>query len=77
MGQAGFVIISCIIGAGEANAASTFLETIEKLDVAGQLMSKALKYGGKGVALMLKVPTKSVCPRGYITITCLHKSAGW
>jgi hypothetical protein len=59
-GQAGFVIISCAIGAGEAKAASTFFETIEKLDVAGQLMSKALKYGGKGVGLILKVPTKSV-----------------
>lgn len=50
-GQAVFVVASLFIGAGEANAAKTFLQTLEKLDVAGQLMGKVIAKAGKLVKM--------------------------
>ena len=52
-GQAVFVVASLFIGAGEANAAKTFLQTLEKLDVAGQLMGKVIAKAGKLVKCVL------------------------
>lgn len=59
-GQAVFVVASLFIGAGEANAAKTFLQTLEKLDVAGQLMGKALMWGGKLVKPILNPISKKI-----------------
>src|SRR6187402_1163053 len=52
-GQAVFVIASLFIGAGEANVAKTFLQTLEKLDVAGQLIGKVISKTGKLVKCVL------------------------
>ena len=52
-GQAVFVIASMFIGAGEANAAKTFVQTLEKLDVAGQLIGKVMVKAGKLVKCVL------------------------
>src|SRR6187402_25544 len=52
-GQAVFVIASLFIGAGEANVAKTFLQTLEKLDVAGQLIGKTMSKAGKLVKCVL------------------------
>ncbi|APT21576.1 hypothetical protein BU993_02335 [Flavobacterium columnare] len=42
-GKVVFVVASCFIGAGEANIASKFLQTVERLDVIGQAMSNFAK----------------------------------
>ncbi|OWP85266.1 hypothetical protein BWK59_01115 [Flavobacterium davisii] len=42
-GKVVFVVASCFIGAGEANIASKFLQTVERLDVIGQAMGKFAK----------------------------------
>ncbi|MFK7061593.1 deaminase domain-containing protein, partial [Flavobacterium oreochromis] len=42
-GKVVFVVASCFIGAGEANIASKFLQTVERLDVVGQAVGKFAK----------------------------------
>jgi len=43
-GEVVFVIASCFIGAGEIKGASAFFQTIEKLDVIGQVIGKFSKF---------------------------------
>lgn len=59
-GQAVFVVASLFIGAGEANVAKTFLQTLEKLDVAGQMMGKVFKIGGKLIKPILNATSKGI-----------------
>ena len=59
-GQAIFVVVSLFVGAGEANVAKTFLQTLEKLDVAGQLIGKVFRIGGKFLKPILNPVSKKI-----------------
>ena len=59
-GQGIFVVVSLFVGAGEANVAKTFLQTLEKLDVAGQLIGKVFRVGGKFLKPILNPISKKI-----------------
>jgi hypothetical protein len=59
-GQGIFVVVSLFVGAGQANGAKTFLQTLEKLDVAGQLIGKVFRIGGKLVKPILNPISKKI-----------------
>jgi hypothetical protein len=46
-GAAGFMVISCFYGAGEAKGVATIFQSIEKLDAVGKLMGTVAKLSGK------------------------------
>ncbi|MBC6111944.1 fibronectin type III domain-containing protein [Pedobacter fastidiosus] len=59
-GQAGFVVISLFIGAGEANVAKTFLQVMEKLDIAGQMIGRVMRVGGVLIKPVINATSKSI-----------------
>jgi hypothetical protein len=59
-GQGIFVVVSLFVGAGQANGARTFLQTLEKLDVAGQLIGKVFRVGGKFLKPILNPISKKI-----------------
>ena len=59
-GKVVFIVASCFIGAGEANIASKFLQTVERLDVIGQAMSKFAKLSSPIVKAVFNKANKLV-----------------
>lgn len=59
-GQGIFVVVSLFVGAGQANGARTFLQTLEKLDIAGQLIGKVFRIGGKLVKAIVNPISKKI-----------------
>ncbi|MDO3425487.1 fibronectin type III domain-containing protein [Chryseobacterium sp. APV1] len=48
-GEVTFVVASCFIGAGEIKGATAVVQTMEKLDVMGQMIGKFAKFTGRFV----------------------------
>lgn len=46
-GKVTFVVASCFVGVGEIKGVTAVVQTIEKLDVMGQLLSKTVQIAGK------------------------------
>lgn len=59
-GEVTFVVASCFIGAGEIKGATAIVQTMEKLDVMGQLLGKTIQIAGKVIKPVASASGKAV-----------------
>lgn len=59
-GEVTFVVASCFIGAGEIKGATAVVQTMEKLDVMGQLLGKTIQIAGKVIKPVVSASGKAV-----------------
>lgn len=59
-GEVTFVVASCFIGAGEIKGATAVVQTLDKLDVMGQLLGKTIKIAGKVIKPVVSTSGKAV-----------------
>jgi hypothetical protein len=58
-GEAGFIVVSCFYGAGEAKGLATFFQTLDKLDAVGAVIGKISKIAGKVIKPVLNTSSKA------------------
>jgi hypothetical protein len=59
-GEAGFIVVSCFYGAGEAKGLATFFQTLDKLDAVGAVIGKISKLAGKVIKPVLNTSSKAL-----------------
>ncbi len=59
-GEVTFVVASCFIGAGEIKGATAVVQTMDKLDVMGQLLGKTIQIAGKVIKPVVSTSGKAV-----------------